>query len=88
VKMLGTFVVLLVSLFLVAWRQGRAFEANGALDAVQRERSLAELERDGLKRGIDELMDGRRVVREAGRRLGMHIPQNAEIVFLSGEAVR
>jgi cell division protein FtsL len=86
VKMLATFVLLLLSLFAVAWRQGRAFEAVTALDAVQRDRTLAELERDDLVRGIEALQSGTRVVREARTRLGMHVPQDTEIVLMSGDA--
>jgi hypothetical protein len=87
-KMIATFLVLLASLFLVAWRQGRAFEAVAALDAVQRERSLAVLQRDDLERGIDQLVGRTRVVRDARSRLGMHVPQGTEIVWLSAEAAR
>ena len=78
--------VLLASLVLVAWRQSRAYEALSALDALRRETELAGARRAELERRIRELESRSRVVPEARRRLGMHVPDASEIVYLPGGA--
>ena len=74
--------VLLAALSLVAWRQGRALEALGALDRVHRDISLAEAEGAELHRRIQYLESRGRVVPEARDKLGMHMPDAAEQVLL------
>jgi cell division protein FtsL len=77
---------LVSSLILVAWRQSRALEALAALDAVRRERSLAEAEHAALGRRIEHLESRVRVVPEARARLGMHLPDvSSELRILVGE---
>ncbi len=75
--------VLLASLSLVAWRQSRALEALGGLDAVRKEMSLALAERAELNRRIQYLQSYGRVVRDARTRLGMHTPDAREQVLLA-----
>lgn len=75
---------LLASLTLVAWRQGRALEGLAALDAVRTEVSVAIAERDELARRIQRLESRSHVVEVAEQRLGMHTPEAAEIVYLTG----
>lgn len=73
------------SLSLVTWRQSRAFDALADLDRVRREHSLAEADRAELVRRIQHLESRGRVVSEARSRLGLHIPDDTERVFLVGE---
>ena len=80
------FAALLASLSLVTWRQSRAFEALAALDVVRREISLAEAEQTDLERRIQRLESRTRVSTVAEARLGMHQPDAAEMVLLSGVA--
>lgn len=75
---------LLASLSLVAWRQSRAFETLATLDELRRETSLARAERAELVRRIRHLESRGRVVPAARERLGMHLPDASEIVYLSG----
>lgn len=77
--------VLLASLSLVAWRQGRALEVLAGLDRIRSERTLAEAEKAELERRIEYLESRGRVVPEARERLGMHTPESSEIVILPVE---
>jgi cell division protein FtsL len=77
--------VLVASLLLVAWRQGRALEALAALDAVRQERVLAEAERSTLERRIEYLESRPRVVPAAQTRLQMRTPDDSEIRLLPGD---
>jgi cell division protein FtsL len=77
--------ILLASLSLVTWRQSRALESLATLDALQRERSLAEDEVTELTRRIQVLESRTRVVTEARARLGMRVPTDDQIVHLLGE---
>jgi len=76
---------LLGALSLVAWRQSRAMETMAALDALRREASLARAERLELERTIHHLESRARVVPAARERLGMHMPDASEIVYLPGD---
>ena len=76
--------LLLGSLVLVAWRQGRALEALAGLDRARTERLLAQEEAAALRRRIGYLESRGRVVPEAGRRLGMRTPAATEMVILPG----
>lgn len=77
--------LLLSALSLVAWRQSRALEALAELDRVRREASLEGAEREELLRRIRYLESRGRVVRDAQERLGLHLPDDSEMVFLEGE---
>lgn len=85
VRAVGWLVLLLVSLLSVTWRQTRGVEMERALQAVEAERAIAEAERVGEVRRIEELRSRARVVRVARDRLGMHLPEDGEIVFLPVE---
>ena len=76
---------LLASLWLVTWRQSRAFEELAQLDEIRRQTSVAEAERVDLERSIQVLESRARVVPEARDRLGMHIAASIELVILPGE---
>ena len=78
--------VLLASLSLVAWRQARALESLESLDGLRREWTLAQAEREELELRVHEMESRGRIVPEARRRLGMRIPEAAEIVLLPGDA--
>ncbi|HSR40959.1 MAG TPA: hypothetical protein VLL48_02275, partial [Longimicrobiales bacterium] len=78
------FALFLASLSLVTWRQSRALEALETLEEVHRSSSLAEADRAELVRRIQFLESRGRVVSEARSRLGMHIPDDSERVFLAG----
>lgn len=77
---------LLAALSLVVWRQSRALEALAALDAVDREHSLAVAELSDLERNVEYLESRGRVVPAARERLNMRPPDAAEIELLSGSA--
>ena len=76
------------SLSLVAWRQARALETLEALDRVRRETALSRAEEAELQRRIRRLESWARVGHDARERLGMKVPQGAEIVILAPEAGR
>ena len=82
VAALGWLGLLLVSLSVVTWRQTRGLAAERAVRELETDRALAEAERIELTRRIEELRSRARIVRVAGERLGMHLPQDHEIVFL------
>lgn len=79
-----TLATLLSSLGLVAWRQSRALEALGELEALRASASVAAAEEVDLMRRIQFLESRVRVVPEAARRLGMHTPDASELVILPG----
>ena len=79
------FVVLLGALGMVTWRQSRALESLAFLDELHRQMSLASAERVELEREIQVLESRARVVPEARARLGMHIPEGVELVWLPGD---
>lgn len=76
-----TFVLLMTSLGLVTWRQGRALEANRELDDLRRASSVARAEQVELEREIQVLLSRSRVV-PAAEALGMHTPSATEQVVL------
>jgi hypothetical protein len=78
----GWIVVLLASLFFVTWRQTRGVELEGALRATESERAIAEAEGVAASRRVEELRSRSRILRLARERLGMHLPQDREIIFL------
>jgi len=80
-----TFVLLMGSLGLVTWRQGRALEANRTLDDLRRASSVARAEQVELERDIQVLVSRSRVV-PAAEALGMHTPSATEQVVLGRRA--
>jgi hypothetical protein len=78
----GWLALLLAALSLVTWRQTRGVELEAALRALEMERGIAESERVAAARRIEELRSRSRVVAFARDRLGMHLPNEREIVFL------
>lgn len=78
-----TLAVLLGALAFVTWRQSRTFEALEALEELRRATSVARAERVELDRTVQFLESRARVVPEARRTLGMHLPGASELVFLS-----
>ena len=77
------FAGLLSALSLVTWRQSRAFEALAEFDRLERSLSLAESERTDLLRQIQGLASLARVSSVARDRLGMHRPDDSEMVLLA-----
>ncbi len=75
---------LLLSLGSVVWRQSRALETLAELDRDRDRRTLLLAERAELDRRIQKLESRGRVIPDAERRLGLRIPQAAEIVILPG----
>ena len=75
-------VLLLAALSLVTWRQTRGVEMERVLRSLESQRALAEAERVASHRRIEELGSRSRIVRVARDRLGMHLPEDGEIVFL------
>jgi cell division protein FtsL len=82
-RVLGWAALMLASLLLVTWRQTVGLELERGLAAVQADREIAEAEAVELVRRIEELRSRARVVRVARDRLGMHLPDDHEIVFLA-----
>ena len=76
------FALLLGSLTLVVWRQSHALAVLREMDAVRRERVVAEARRAALTRRVDQLESRARVSEVAGDRLGMRLPAGDEIVIL------
>lgn len=73
---------LLASLGVVTWRHSRALELSRAVEDARLARSLEEVEKARLEERIRELESRSRVVRDASARLGMRLPNAAEIVIL------
>jgi cell division protein FtsL len=67
--------LVLTSLSVVAWRQGRALGVLSELDQVQSEIGLARSEAGELEREIRVLRSRGRIVADAGARLGLHQPE-------------
>lgn len=67
--------LLLMSLSLVAWRQGRALGVLSELDQVQSEIGLARSELAELERETRVLRSRSRIVADAGERLGLYQPE-------------
>jgi hypothetical protein len=79
-------VMLLVALSVVIWRQTEGVERERALRELETERAVAEADRLAAVRRVEELRSRTRVVRVARERLGMHLPEDREIVFLPSPA--
>jgi pyruvate kinase len=82
----GWLMVLLAALSFVTWRQPLGVEMERVLRETEVERGIAEAERVASIRRIEELRSRARIVRVARDRLGMHLPQDREIVFLPAVA--
>jgi cell division protein FtsL len=67
--------LLLTSLSVVAWRQGRALGVLSELDEVQSEIGMARSEVSELERETRVLRSRSRIVADAGDRLGLHEPE-------------
>ena len=65
----------LMSLSVVAWRQGRALGVLSELDEVQSEIGLARSEVTELERETRVLRSRSRIVADAADRLGLHRPE-------------
>ena len=70
----------------VVWRQTRAVALEECLREAESEHAIAEAERVELERRIQELGARARITRIARRRLGMHLPEADEIIFLPAAA--
>ncbi len=79
------FVGLLSALSLVTWRQSRAFEGLAEFDRLGRLLSLAESDQIELLRRIQGLSSRPRISSVA-QGLGMHQPDDSEMVLLEGTA--
>jgi len=82
----GWLVLLLISLLLVTWRQTQGLAMEKELREIESERAVLDTERVGLSRQIEELRSRSRVLRVARTRLGMHLPEEHEIVFVPVES--
>lgn len=78
----GWLVLLLAALSLVTWRQIRGVEMERALRELETQRGIAESERVAASRRVEELRSRIRIVRVAEEQLGMHLPEDREIIFL------
>lgn len=67
--------LVLASLSVVAWRQGRALGVLSELDRVQSEIGAARSEAGELQREIRVLQSRARIVADAAERLGLHQPE-------------
>ena len=82
VRALGWLVLLLASLSLVTWRQTRGLTLERELWALEGRNATVEAERVELARRIEQLRSRSRILQVARDRLGMHLPQDHEIIFL------
>jgi pyruvate kinase len=82
----GWLFLLLAALSFVTWRQAVGVEMERALRELETERGIAEADRLAALRRIDELQGRSRIVPVARDRLGMHLPEDREIVFLPAAA--
>lgn len=86
----GTWCVILAlvafgsALTAVAWRQSTTRDTLAELDRLSRELAVAADAREELARDVLVLEERRRVVEEAGRRLGLRPPSEEEMVIASG----
>ena len=78
--------VLLGSFAAVVWRQTRGVALERELRALQNEIGIAEARKLELVTRVHELSNRRRIVRVAGERLKMHLPEDQEIVLLAAPA--
>ena len=86
---LAWLLLLLASLSLVTWRQTRGLALEREVRELETARAIKEAERVELARRIEQLRSRSRIVRVARERLGMHLPEDHEIVFLPvGDAPR
>lgn len=67
--------LVLASLSVVAWRQGRALGVLSELDRVQSQIGAARSEAGELEREIRVLQSRARIVADAADRLGLHQPE-------------
>jgi cell division protein FtsL len=79
---LGWLLFLLAALSLVTWRQTRGLALEKDVRALETSRAMKEAERVELSRKIESLRSRSRILQVARDRLGMHLPQDQEIVFL------
>ena len=82
VRLALAFTALLGAMIIVVNRQSHAFKVLRALDQARTDRAIHEAQRSELNRNIEYLESRTRVVAEAVRRLGMHVPSSDEMVFL------
>lgn len=87
-SVLGWAALMLASLLLVTWRQTRGLDLERGLRSLESERVIAEAEAVELVRRVEELRSRARIVRVARDRLGMHLPDDEEIVFLPSPVSR
>lgn len=87
-RAVGWLLLLLGSLVAVTWRQTRGLAMERELRELESERAVAEAEQVELVRRIEELRSRARILRVARARLGMHLPTEAEIVFLPVDSDR
>lgn len=86
----GTWCVILAlvafgfALTAVAWRQSTTRDTLAEIDRLSRELAVAADAREELARDVLVLEERRRVVEEAGRRLGLRPPSEEEVVIASG----
>ncbi|MGH7574247.1 MAG: cell division protein FtsL [Longimicrobiales bacterium] len=87
VRLVLAFALLLASLTMVVWRQGRALNALRELDRARSARALAESERSELWARLQQLESRARVLDVATQRLGMRVPAASDeiVILLRGE---
>jgi len=68
----------------VAWRQSTTRDTLAEIERLSRELAVAADAREELARDVLVLEERRRVVEEAGRRLGLRPPGEEEVVIASG----
>jgi cell division protein FtsB len=78
----GWLILLLAALSFVTWRQPLGVEMERSLRALESERAAVEADRVAAERRIEELRGRARIMEVARDRLGMHLPEDDEIVFL------
>lgn len=79
---LGWWLILLVALALVPWRQTQGVRLERELRALREERAAAEAERLEWMQRAQRLKGRARIMDLARTRLGMHLPGDDEVLLL------
>lgn len=81
-RVAGWMLLLLGSFATVVWRQTRGVALERELRTVYDDAGIVEARRLELVQRVQELGNRRRIVQVAGARLGMHLPEDREIVLV------
>lgn len=79
---LAWLLLLIASLAFVSWRQPMGLAMERTVRELETQSAMSEAERVELSRRIEYLRSRARIVQVARDRLGMHLPEDNEIILL------